>query len=135
MSVNCPNCGLTVHPSRYETQDERIEARRRSSRESARKRYAEYARLCAELEVPQRENWTRHLPKLRALVAENERSERDQTWREDTGRKLTRYHRFWLGKFTMDEIRVLGSGLLMFDVVAPDAPAVSGLLEQEVCAA
>ena len=105
-AVCCPNCGNAVYPVQYLTEEERRAARRRTWRESKRR-----ARI-QEAFAP------RPLPAL----AEPQLPE------------LSSAHRYWLDRFSMDEIRELGSGLLMFDVVSSDAPAAYGLPGKEVAA-
>ena len=93
-AVCCPSCGNAVFPSRYETEEARVEARRRSWRESARRSRIRRSFMSA--------------PPVVAVCPEPE---------------LTDAHRYWLDRFSPEEIWELGSGLLMFEVSEQEVAA------------
>ena len=94
-SVCCPSCGSAVYPVQYLTEGERRAARRKTWRESKRRARIQQAFVPAVVPVPV----------------------------EPVLPGLTSSHRYWLERFSMDEIRVLGSGLLMFDVTDSEEAA------------
>ena len=94
-SVCCPSCGSAVYPVQYLTEGERRAARRRTWRESKRR-----ARILQAF-----------MPAVSPAPVEPALPE------------LTRAHRYWLDRYTWEEIRVLGSGLLMFDVTDSEEAA------------
>lgn len=112
-AVCCPNCGSAVFPLQYLTEEERRAARQKTWRASAERRRRRDG-IAVQLRYP----------------TEEERLEaRRKTWRKAARKRrkemkrLTAPHRYWLDRYTLDEIRVLGSGLTMFDVssTGPDA--------------
>ncbi|MCR4338568.1 MAG: hypothetical protein NUW01_01640 [Gemmatimonadaceae bacterium] len=92
---------MAVHaysPPRYKTDRERLAARRATSLRSQHRRYKAYRELCAELGLSVTRRWTTHYRELR-LAAD---------WAAGSGVALTAAHRWWLARYSRDEIRVLG---------------------------
>ncbi|MCR4341848.1 MAG: hypothetical protein NUW01_18385 [Gemmatimonadaceae bacterium] len=109
------------------TVDSRREARRATWRKSIKRRYHEYRTFCEQNGIKSRGNgaWTSHYARIRRLPG--------WVWRSPT-------HRYWIDRYSIEEIQELGGGLLLFavDDVSSDAPAVAGRTpgrrEQEVAA-
>lgn len=89
--------------ARYATDAERAEARRRTYRRSAKRRYYEYRAFCKSNGIQSRGNgkWQHHYSQIRRFPG--------WVWERPS-------HRFWLERFTVDEICELGGGLLLFAV-------------------
>lgn len=94
-AVCCPNCGNAVYPLQYLTEEERRAARRKTWRESKRR----HRILEAFLPAPAPVFAVPDVPELSSA------------------------HRYWLDRFSMEEIGEIGAGLTMFEVssTAPNA--------------
>lgn len=90
----------------YATEQQRLEARRRSWRESKARRYEHYKALCDEAGVSTRRNWQSHYKDLRPAVLPYEEENRVLIRRE-----RNHYRRWWLERFSLAAIREMGAAI------------------------
>lgn len=91
----------------YATEAERLEARRRTWRESKARRYEHYKALCEEAGVSTQRNWQRHYKDIRPAVLPFERENRVLIRRE-----RNHYRRWWLERHSVGWIRDVGGNLM-----------------------
>lgn len=93
--------------ARYESEEERSQARRATYRRSARRRYYEYRAFCRLYDIrPANHRWTQHCAELA----------RRPEWQQLRAFARQEAFRYWLDNFSRDEILEIGSGLLMVEV-------------------
>jgi hypothetical protein len=98
----CANAAARV----YETREAAAEARRESKRRYQRKQWARYTQTCAQAEIRRAPAWQAHLRELNEI---------DQTPSplnaELVKTEKNPYRRWWLKRFTLDEIHQMARGL------------------------
>lgn len=90
---------------KYATEAERLEARRRTYRESQKRRWTRYREVCARFGLePVRHGWTTHYAEIAHL--EKCPPENVERWRT-----ATPHQRYWLERYSMAQIHALATGL------------------------
>lgn len=92
---------------KYSTDEQRRAARRRTYRENARKQQELYYEICGRFGIPgQGRRWASHLAEIRHLITIP--PDNLALWRQYRNRP---YVRWWLERYTLDEIRRLADGM------------------------
>lgn len=129
----CSECGVPCRgrtcrehiPGTYQTAAERLNARRQTWKASASNQYEQYKQLCDDLNEPRQSNrWTTHLKELRAGLDENlgpikgNHALLRQLIADGTPERKLRLYRWWLRRYTLDEIYAISAGI--GDLSPPD---------------